>query len=56
MKWYTLEKHNNEWYVFKNVQKHGIASKRIFNGLYSECQKFCERKTIKLGIENKEMI
>lgn len=54
MIWYTLEQHNEEWIVFKNIHNHGIACRGIFKGTKNECEKYCEANNIKLGIKNKK--
>lgn len=51
MKWYDIKKCHDEYCVYVNVEKHGVASKRIFAGTKTECEKYCKENNIKLGIE-----
>jgi len=52
MIWYTIEKCHNEWYVFKNVNIHGMACKGIFKGSLEDCKKYCKKYKLKLGEQN----
>lgn len=56
MKWYSIEEHGINYYVFKNVNKHGIASKSIFKGSYYECKKYCDEQGIKIGYNHRKKI
>lgn len=48
-----LKNKDNNYYVMKTVENHGIACKRIFKGLKSECIKYCMDRNIQVKYENR---
>lgn len=42
---YKLDRHNYVYRLYKNVINHGIGSRKLFEGTYTECKKYL--KTIK---------
>lgn len=56
MIWFDLKRCKQEYVVFKNVENHGIACKKVYSGLKLECEKYIKENNIKLGKINARKI
>ena len=57
MIYYTIEKHNGLWTVWKNIEDHGFGCYGIYtpleNNTKETCQEWCKERGIKIGKRKK---
>lgn len=57
MIFYTIEKHNGLWTVWKNIESHGVGCYGVFTPLDKNtkkaCIEWCKEKGLKIGKHTK---
>ena len=53
MIYYTIEKHNGIWTVWKNIESHGVGCYGVYTPLETNtkkaCQEWCKERGLKIG-------